>query len=1491
MRLESTWRGWINGLALTHRGRATGFVFLAVAAVLAAQPAAGVVIDVSGGGNVNKAILGQYTGLGQGGDTGPIWELSYNSSVRGVAGGSNAETYNWEDRSGFNCDSHNYHDTTTLTFLESVRDHGTSPLFTANCRGTGVYNSGNPYGWNYTDMSQATVAKLAAEWVRYTNYILPTYRQGDTITTSGPGVVDSDQAILNKLSFGTNYKLLSRREAAVPKVVNWEIGNEPEEYSDGGPPNPYYSMTPAEYHDRYRALTAAMRAQDLTIKVGPDCSSASAHMDAVLADHSLPVDFVSYHPYAGHDLVDAATLRALKATTNSRRQDVINYLAANGRPTNTPLIASEWNPGFAAGPYEDFNTTAHALGVAETVFTFAEEGLAGANYCQRPAYEFTELPAYKMFQALQNHMGDKLVSSWYDGNADSSNHRVYVTKDTATGKVVVWGLNFSNTTDAAANLNLQNLGFNTTSGVLKTLEWDPAAVAAYGPTNLTCPYPVPEGDRVLEKEYINWHSSQLTGLNTSNLSFALPHAKVVALILPQPRYWNGVSASNWYGAQWAGSSSGPFTSAWTDHQLATFTKTGGGSYSITVNGSPTVGGLSFGDANYTLTGGTVTLDDASYIDTASGRTATINSVLAGTGDVLKTGTGTLTLGGASSNTMSGSITVQAGTLQLSKTGGAVALAGNVLLLGTDCTTAGGNYNTLSLGGDNQIASTATVSFNPATGNYPVFNLNNHSQTVAGISDYTGRGYIQNTQGTGSTGTLTVNNAADCTFNGRIQDSHSGVSHLALVKDGPGTLTLGGTNTFSGGLTIKGGTLCADFTQTTAPATNILPNTAGMSLNLAGGTVQVKFKSGAGNTQTVAGTTVSAGASGVIANNAAGTLYLNAISRSRGGTVDFSTADSAAIRTTTANANPSGDQQSILGGYATYGGNTWAVSGTGATAGAIIGLSTFQTTFAGTNDVDAPATISTIANNLTINSLRFNNSTAASTVNINSDKTLTVATGGILETSTVGANAVAISGGNLTSGNGQDLVVHQNNTAAAMTIASQITGSNSGLTKSGAGTLILGDALSGVNSFSGPVNVNAGMLQMGNDSALGNAGNAITVHRGALLDVESTHPTCNVTINGTYVDDPRYVNDSGHDYGALGTVGWTAQGGSSSLNVALGSDSTIGVRGAGWLSVGTISGSGNLTKVGSGQMGLNGTATYTGSTTIADGNVYLNSGAHLPSRTNVTMYNTTALLSLNGNTQTIGSLSGGGASGGNIGLGSSGALTFGNGDSTTYAGGIGGAGQLIKQGAGSTTFTGVNTYTGATTINAGALRLDDAGAIGSTSGITLKTGGTLLQDSSTPLNRPITFNGGTLGGVGTYAGSLNVGNGRLSPGDGGIGTLTVQGGIDLGAASFLDFDFGPTAGSCDSIQLSGTLDLDGTMNIDCTGTLLAGRYTVFSGASSVTEHNPGHSLLFGDVPSGYAYSYDVHAGIVSVIVTAVPEPSGCVLLATALIGVLVWAWKK
>lgn len=145
-------------------------------------------------------------------------EVSTGTSIRGWAGGLEAELFDWKSRNGDARPS-------TLQYQMYARERAAEMVFTVNMRGLTVPDGAN--NRVFTDTSIATLASLAADWVRYTNRITQLYRTNSTITDT------RDKAILNALSWssstpGDNWpKLLSSTSTVVPKVKYWEIGNEP----------------------------------------------------------------------------------------------------------------------------------------------------------------------------------------------------------------------------------------------------------------------------------------------------------------------------------------------------------------------------------------------------------------------------------------------------------------------------------------------------------------------------------------------------------------------------------------------------------------------------------------------------------------------------------------------------------------------------------------------------------------------------------------------------------------------------------------------------------------------------------------------------------------------------------------------------------------------------------------------------------------------------------------------------------------------------------------------------------------------------------------------------------------------------------------------------------------------------------------------------------------------------------------------------------------
>ena len=168
---------------------------------------------------------------------------------------------------------------------------------------------------------------------------------------------------------------------------------------------------------------------------------------------------------------------------------------------------------------------------------------------------------------------------------------------------------------------------------------------------------------------------------------------------------------------------------------------------------------------------------------------------------LNGGGGTLTVGGSAGNTYTGPTTITGGNVSLAKTSG-YAIPGDLNL-------GGSTQSFVGLLGDDQIAPAAKLAWTSTDG-WQEIKLLGHNLTVAGISDTSGRGVIENTWDETGYGpaVLTVNNTEACSFNGWLRDqAFDGDTPFSLVKAGSGELTLSGeTISFTGDLRIAGGTL-------------------------------------------------------------------------------------------------------------------------------------------------------------------------------------------------------------------------------------------------------------------------------------------------------------------------------------------------------------------------------------------------------------------------------------------------------------------------------------------------------------------------------------------------------------------------------------------------------------------------------------------------------------------------------------------------------------
>ncbi|MCX6543975.1 MAG: autotransporter-associated beta strand repeat-containing protein [Acidobacteria bacterium] len=595
------------------------------------------------------------------------------------------------------------------------------------------------------------------------------------------------------------------------------------------------------------------------------------------------------------------------------------------------------------------------------------------------------------------------------------------------------------------------------------------------------------------------------------------------------------------------------------------------------------------------------------------------------------------------------------------------------------------------------------------------------------------------------GTIDTVGASDATLSGAIGGGGS------LTKDGTGLLTLSGDNTYTGATSVNAGILRAGSVTAFGNSTSLSVGASGtadfngfdQTFFTVGGTGTVELNGAAA--LTVGGDNSSSSFGGTFTGTG-GLFKTGSGAWTLSGTNDFTGGIvlNAGTLSVATDANLGGAGAIAMNNATTIGltgsgtfahglqieGTSSMNLGTGLSAtwsglvGDFAGAGTLRVTGGGL------FALTNAANSYTGGSIV----TGGSTLQIGADGALGAAgtgvtlgdatTGGALEITTTGfstSRAVTLQagGGAINTGG-----------AIAATLGGAIGGTGA-LAKTGAGAL----TLSGINTFTGGLALNAGTLNAAADANLGGAG-AVAM---------SNATTLGLTANGTFAHGLRIA-------------------GTSTLNAGAGQSVT-------WSGLVTDNASaGTLRLTGGGLFALTNANTYTGGT-IVTGGTTLQVGAD-------------SALGAAGGSLALGDATTGGTLGiTTTGFSTSRAFTLQAGGGTIDTGGavtatlggvISGTGTLIKTGTGRLTLSGANTFTGGITVNGGALW-----------GTTSSLRGNIFSNTQVDFDQTTS---------GTYGGVLSGGGALFKTG---IGALTLSGANTYTGGTFLNG--GSIIGSTNSLQ--------------------------------------------------------------------------------------------
>lgn len=632
-----------------------------------------------------------------------------------------------------------------------------------------------------------------------------------------------------------------------------------------------------------------------------------------------------------------------------------------------------------------------------------------------------------------------------------------------------------------------------------------------------------------------------------------------------------------------------------------------------------------GSGNWDLTGGNI----HTGVTTISGGTLTVNSLAnAGTQTTITTTAGSANATVANAAGLAIGMTVSASSVQSGNSGiptpvTITGISGNTLTLSSGTgITAGTNQNAV-IGVANPLGLAPVAASNLV--------INGGALRYTGNDVSINRGFTTGTSG----GTVTVSTSGQTLTTSGAVTTGNGTAGGGLTVNGAGTLSLSGTvalNNTGNSLRILGGKLTTSGTVTNTNGNIVWQGNS--LLTVAGGTFTATKTTAMGNSG-AAGSTLTMAGGTFIQNGGSGAAFLLGQVAGGNSTINL---NSGTFQTAVGFTN-----MLATGNALNFNGGTFKL-------GASI-----------TNLFSTPANVAT-----TVNS-------GGAVIDLNSFST------------TIGSTLLAGTGdGSLT----------LNSTGA------------------GGGTL----TLTANNTYTGGTFVNAGTLFLRTDLGGRVGSGTVTVAGTGGANFEIWAPTAvtltnNIVLNGaTGVIGRPALN---HDGGA----GKVTLSGTVTLNAT--SDIGIGGLSSNDMEItGVVSGVGGMIVDEKGSHAtttrsliLSGANTYTGPTRLKFGTLkagvasVANVSGAFGNNSAVTLDNAAnTVMDITGFNTQIGSLTGGGTTGGNVTLGAA-TLTVG-GDNTSpaaYGGVISGTGGLTKIGSGTQILSGVNTYTGTTSISAGTIR--------------------------------------------------------------------------------------------------------------------------------------------------------------------------------------------